>query len=194
MGNLLEIFLLTSGEVYGRVSREKVVELVLEANKIPFHEILKLGSPKGAGVQIQCPFPDHHQHGDRNKSARVYYDTNRIWCFTANKLWTPTQFVAEKLRISKFRAATALLRKFRPDRLSSLNSGVDSELRISKKVASEEDLEFYDVLEKLYEEKGIREFIYSQREIHERYGVDLRSYTEKMAADMDEMIKEGQNG
>jgi len=59
--------------------------LVVRDNLSIFDVLAKIGIalPQGEHTQqIPCPF-----HDDRSPSARVYGDSNKIYCFTCHKLW-----------------------------------------------------------------------------------------------------------
>lgn len=83
--------------------------LIVLANKIPFPSIVKCPDKKGA---ITCPFKERHAHGDQNKSAYYYKETNLIHCFSFHNTWTPVSLLAEKSGCTKLVAAKYLLKKF----------------------------------------------------------------------------------
>ncbi len=46
-------------------------------------------------VSIPCPV-----HKDSRPSARVYRDTNSVYCWTCQRSWTPVQLIAAKEQVS----------------------------------------------------------------------------------------------
>lgn len=75
--------------------------------------------------QLRCPFAENHERGDIRKSARYYPSSNRVFCFTENKSWRPTDYVAQKRRITQLEAAKWILDKF---------SGKEERARLSRTV------------------------------------------------------------
>jgi DNA primase len=74
----------------------KKSDLIKECVTI-FQVMDKLGLPydfKGTH-QISCPF-----HDDAHKSARVYEDTNKIWCWTCGKAWDVIELVVEMTNLN----------------------------------------------------------------------------------------------
>jgi len=45
--------------------------------------------------QVLCPF-----HDDSKPSARIYQDTNKLFCFTCHRLWDPISVVMQKSDLS----------------------------------------------------------------------------------------------
>ena len=50
--------------------------------------------------QIRCPFPFGHARGDMNPSARVFPETNKIYCFTEAKGWDVIDAVGQYFGLS----------------------------------------------------------------------------------------------
>jgi len=65
--------------------KTEAIAAVIRENLSIFDVLEKVGIalPQGTHTQqIPCPF-----HDDRSPSARVYGDSNKIYCFTCHKLW-----------------------------------------------------------------------------------------------------------
>ena len=77
-------------------------DVIRKANgSVSIFDVLGQGHLKSnRPVQIHCPM-----HTDRNKSARVYPDTNTLHCFTESKSWDVVAAVAELEGVSMFEAA-----------------------------------------------------------------------------------------
>lgn len=76
---------------------------VLNMYKIPY-----IGEVK---EQLNCPF-----HGaDVKKSARVYPDTNTIFCWTCDKAWDVIEFVKEMEDLPFGSACNLLIKRFSVD-------------------------------------------------------------------------------
>lgn len=74
--------------------------------------------------QIVCPF-----HDDSKPSARAYEDTNKLFCFTCQKLWDPIQVVMDSKKLSFNEAVNYLEKTFNlPDPSSNLVLIVQSNL------------------------------------------------------------------
>ena len=50
--------------------------------------------------QIRCPFPFGHARGDMNPSARVFPETNKIYCYTEAKGWDVIDAVGQYFGLS----------------------------------------------------------------------------------------------
>ena len=80
-----------------------------EANTVSIYEVLRhygVDVPEQT-VSIPCPV-----HRDRRPSARVYRDTNSIYCWTCQQSWTPVTFVAVKDGITRDQAIEVIERTF----------------------------------------------------------------------------------
>lgn len=93
---------------------------VIKDNISIFDVMDKLGIeyPFRRTCQVHCPF-----HSDDNPSARVYEDTNKLWCWKCgNKTWDVIELVTDSTGM-KFKSALMWLeREFEIDRVKSLES------------------------------------------------------------------------
>jgi len=62
--------------------------------------------------QIKCPFKKFHQDGDFHPSARIYNDTNKLYCFTEKKVRNVVQIVSELKGIPKNDAINIIVKKY----------------------------------------------------------------------------------
>ena len=88
-------------------SRLKVEQTYLH-KKLSIVSVLKdLGFSVAPNKNFQCVF-----HADRLASARVYEDTNTVYCFACSKSWNCIDFYSEYKKISKEEAEKVLLSKY----------------------------------------------------------------------------------
>lgn len=94
--------------------------------------------------QINCPF-----HGaDINKSARVYPETNTLFCFTCDKQYDVIEFVKAKEEISFGKACSLLIKTFNVSvHMEDYEKQLYSYMKPSKDIGN-----FKDVVEKLFRE------------------------------------------
>lgn len=82
------------------IKEQVSISQVLSYYKIDFYNY-------GEREQIHCPF-----HLDKKKSARVFYSTNTLFCWTCNKVWDVVEFVKDMEEIDFYKACGFLCRVF----------------------------------------------------------------------------------
>lgn len=68
---------------------------------------LKIDYPYRETCQMSCPC-----HEDRHASARVYADTNKIWCFVCGKVWDVIELTVDCTSMNFSQAITWLGKEF----------------------------------------------------------------------------------
>lgn len=64
----------------------------------------------GGTAKIYCPFSDlWHSDGGYEQAARIYIDSNSMWCFACSRLYTPTLLYALTHDVTEQEAARILL-------------------------------------------------------------------------------------
>lgn len=67
-------------------------------------------TPRGGPQQIRCPI--HKGGQETSPSARIYEDTDSIYCFTCHKSWDGVALIAEARGIEYREAAVQMRAKF----------------------------------------------------------------------------------
>jgi DNA primase len=105
MGNVFSIFRFFFGGYKSMDLVEAIKSSVSIYNVLDIYKISYMGDVK---EQINCPF-----HGaDVKKSARIYPDTNTVFCWTCDKVWDVIEFVKEMEDMSFGSACNLLIKRF----------------------------------------------------------------------------------
>lgn len=95
--------------------------------------------------QIHCPFTFAHSHGDIHPSARVFPDSNKIYCYTEAKGWDIIDAVGEYFGLSMVKAIEYIEKKKGWDRkieskiVRQIKSAKRGKRKIHRKGNSAED-------------------------------------------------------
>lgn len=164
--------------------------LIVQANKIPFPKIINCPDKRGL---IVCPFRERHAHGDQNKSAFYYNETNLIHCFTFHNTWSPVSLLAEKTGCSKLIAAKYLLKKFgeAEEEVRLRNPKIDTSVFATLKANKWEDLLMSVEGEPAL--AGVVNFISSMKFESECMAIDMIDMVTEDALKIQEMIEEGRS-
>lgn len=138
-------------------------------------------------TQLRCPFHERHEHGDMRKSARYYMDTNKIFCFTENKVWSPVDLFVEKTGKSWNQVASMLIKKYG-------DSVEDNAERLKQQITrseqkSDQTVSFME-LEDSFEESSVRRYISEMQEVAMETGMNLFHRTAETAVALEAFIKE----
>lgn len=68
---------------------------------------------RGDACQVQCPF---HKGGQENKwSARAYQDSNKMWCYTENRMFSVSDILKHGLQMSTAEVVAWVKQRFQLD-------------------------------------------------------------------------------
>lgn len=160
--------------------------LIERANSIPLWKILKMPEPS-RDIQLRCPFSERHEHGDTHRSARYYLDTNKIYCFTESKLWSPVDLFVEKTGRPANQIASMLIKKY-GDRVEDRAEKLKNQIAKVEQKSTRADL--YLDLEDSFKEPSVRRFVAERREIEEECGANLFKDTAETATKLVTFIAE----
>jgi hypothetical protein len=66
----------------------------------------------GGNKKIHCPFGFYHSDGGHSKAMRVYLESNRVYCFSCSKQYSPVSLMSATLDCPWNTAAIQLLEDF----------------------------------------------------------------------------------